>query len=264
MADVVLSEQRGPIALLTLNRPERLNAWTGELGERYFDLLDECAADPSVRIIVVTGAGRGFSAGADMDDLQGIGSAATGGASPARPSRPVYHATTLPKIVIAAINGACAGLGFVHALMCDMRFAAAGAKFTSAFSRRGLIAEWGSSWVLPRLVGPARAMDVLVSGRVFLAEEAAELGVVNRVVDPEHLLDETLDYAADLATNVSPASMAVIKRQVWQDFGRALPEAHDESVRLMFESFSRPDMKEGVQSFLEKRPPDFPPYTGTP
>jgi enoyl-CoA hydratase/carnithine racemase len=259
MADVVLSEQRGPIALLTLNRPERLNAWTGELGERYYNLLDECVADPSVRVIVVTGAGRGFSAGADMDDLQGLGGRSAG-PSPAAPSRPVYHATTLPKIVIAAINGACAGLGFVHALMCDMRFAAAGAKFTSAFSRRGLIAEWGSSWVLPRLVGPARAMDVLVSARVFLAEEAAELGVVNRVVDPEHLLDETLDYAADLATNVSPASMAVIKRQIWQDFDRGLPAAHDESVRLMFESFSRPDMKEGVQSFLEKRPPDFPPY----
>ena len=161
MSDVVLSERRGPVALLTLNRPDRLNAWTGELGERYYELLDECAADPDVRVIVVTGAGRGFCAGADMDDLQGIGGAARDETlSAARPSRPVYHATTLPKIVIAAINGACAGLGFVHALMCDVRFAAAGAKFTSAFSRRGLIAEWGSSWVLPRLVGPARAIDI--------------------------------------------------------------------------------------------------------
>jgi enoyl-CoA hydratase/carnithine racemase len=261
MSDVVLSERRGPVALLTLNRPDRLNAWTGELGERYYDLLDECAADPDVRVIVVTGAGRGFCAGADMEDLQGIG----GGrreevASAAKPSRPVYHATTLPKIVIAAINGACAGLGFVHALMCDIRFAAEGAKFTSAFSRRGLIAEWGSSWVLPRLVGPARAMDVLVSARVFLAEEAHEMGVVNRAVAPDQLLDETLAYATDLAENVSPASMAVIKRQIWQDYGSTLPESHDESVRLMFESFTRPDMKEGVMSFLEKRPPNFPPY----
>ena len=226
MSDVVLSERRGPVALLTLNRPDRLNAWTGELGERYYELLDECAADPDVRVIVVTGAGRGFCAGADMDDLQGIGGAARDETlSAARPSRPVYHATTLPKIVIAAINGACAGLGFVHALMCDLRFAAAGAKFTSAFSRRGLIAEWGSSWVLPRLVGPARAIDVLASARVFLAEEAQEMGIVNRVFPPEQLLDEALAYATDMATNVSPASMAVIKRQVWQDFGRTLPEA---------------------------------------
>jgi enoyl-CoA hydratase/carnithine racemase len=261
MSDVVLSERRGPVAVVTLNRPDRLNAWTGELGERYYALLDECAADPDVRVIVVTGAGRGFCAGADMDDLQGLGGPRPDDVvSAARPSRPVYHATTLPKIVIAAVNGACAGLGFVHALMCDLRFAASGAKFTSAFSRRGLIAEWGSSWVLPRLVGPARAMDVLVSGRVFLAEEAYELGIVNRVVEPERLLDEVLEYAADLAVNVSPASMAVMKRQVWQDLTRTLPEAHDDSVQLMLESFGRPDFKEGVQSFVEKRAPDFPPY----
>jgi enoyl-CoA hydratase/carnithine racemase len=261
MSDVVLSERRGPVALLTFNRPERLNAWTGELGARYYDLLDECAADPDVRVIVVTGAGRGFCAGADMDDLQVLGGDQRDQvASAARPSRPVYHATTLPKIVIAAINGACAGLGFVHALMCDLRFAATGAKFTSAFSRRGLIAEWGSSWVLPRLVGPARALDVLVSGRVFLAEEAYDLGIVNRVVEPERLLDEAIDYATDLAVNASPASMAVMKRQVWQDFERSLPDAHDESVRLMLESFGRSDFKEGVQSFLERRAPNFPPY----
>jgi enoyl-CoA hydratase/carnithine racemase len=262
MTDLVLSERRGPIALLTLNRPDRLNAWTGPLGRQYVERLDECVADPDVRVIVVTGAGRGFCAGADMSDLGALGSGDGAASDAARPSQPVYYATTLPKIVIAAINGACAGMGFVHALMCDLRFAAAGAKLTSAFSRRGLIAEWGSSWVLPRLIGPARAMDVLVSGRVFLAEEALALGVVNRVVPPEQLIDETLAYATDLATNVSPASMAVMKRQIWQDYERTLPEAHDESVRLMVESFGRPDLKEGVQSFLERRTPSFPPYGG--
>ena len=114
--------------------------------------------------------------------------------------RPQYHTTLIPKPVIAAVNGACAGIGMVQALMCDIRFAAAGAKFTTAFSRRGLIAEYGMSWVLPRLVGTARALDLLFSGRVFLAEEAAQMGLVNEVVAPEHLLDRTLEFAAELAT----------------------------------------------------------------
>ena len=221
--DVVLSERRGAVALLTLNRPERLNAWTGELETRYFDLLDEAGADPEVRAIVVTGAGRGFCAGADMDMLQGIGADASGEGARRAPSarrRQQWHTTTIPKPVIAAINGACAGIGLCQALMCDIRFAAAGAKFTTAFARRGLIAEHGISWILPRLVGPAGALDLLMSGRVFLAEEAAQLGLVNEVVEPEQVVDRALDYAADLAANSSPASMAVMKQQVYADYGR--------------------------------------------
>ncbi len=255
--DVVLSEDRGAIRLLTLNRPDRLNAWTGELATRYFTLLDEAAADPDVRAIVVTGAGKGFCAGADMDMLQGIGNrGGTGSAAPGKHYEQ-YHATTLSKPVIAAINGACAGIGLVHALMCDIRFAASGAKFTTAFARRGLVAEHGISWVLPRLVGPARAMDLLLSGRVFLAEEAAELGLVNRVVAPEALLDETLAYAQDLAANSSPSSMAVMKRQVWTALAQSLAEASSEAEGLMAQSLRESDFKEGVASFVEKRPPQF-------
>jgi enoyl-CoA hydratase/carnithine racemase len=256
----VLSERRDPgIALLTLNRPERLNAWNGDLATRYFQLLDEAAADPDVKVIVVTGAGRGFCAGADMDTLQGIGAGGAGGADSAAGGRPQYHTTMVPKPVIAAVNGACAGIGMVQALMCDIRFAAAGAKFTTAFARRGLIAEYGMSWILPRLVGPAKAMDLLFSGRVFLAEEAAEMGLVNEVVAPEHLLDRTLEYAAELATYASPTSMAVMKQQVYADQHRTLVEASDGAIELMKASLRRPDFKEGVASFLQKRNPSFTP-----
>jgi enoyl-CoA hydratase/carnithine racemase len=256
--DVVLSESRGAVRLLTLNRPDRLNAWTGALEQRYFALLDEAEADPDVRVIVVTGAGKGFCAGADMDMLQGIGEAGGATGAPAK-HYPPYYATTLNKPVIAAINGACAGIGLVHAMMCDIRFAASGAKFTTAFARRGLIAEHGVSWVLPRLIGPAKAMDVLLSGRVFLAEEAEDLGMVNKVFAPEELLDETIAYAKDLAANSSPSSMAVMKRQVWTALTQSLPEATREADRQMARSLREADFKEGVASFVEKRPPAFNP-----
>lgn len=260
--DPVLFERRGRTALLTLNRPDRLNAWTPELADRYFTLLDECGADPEVRVVVVTGAGRGWCAGADMDMLQGIGArGGERGAAPPRANLPQWHTTTVPKPVIAAINGACAGIGLVQALMCDLRFAAAGAKFTTAFARRGLVAEHGISWVLPRLVGPARALDVLLSGRTFLAEEAAELGIVNRVVPADELLDTTLAYAEELATLSSPASMAAMKRQVWHDLGASLDEADRRAAGLMVRSLREHDFKEGVASFVERRPPDFPPLT---
>lgn len=252
--DLVLYEVEDGIARLTLNRPERLNAWTPALGARYFDLLGQAADDEAVRVVVVTGAGRGFTAGADMAVLQGRAPAG------ARPDpRPQTFPLTVPKPILAAINGPCAGIGLVLALMCDVRFAASGAKFTTAFARRGLVAEHGISWVLPRLVGPARALDLLLSGRVFLAEEAEQLGLVNRVVAPERLLEETLAYARDLAANCSPASMADMKRQVWAAYESDLGTALGEANRLMAASFGRPDFREGVASFVERRPPAFPP-----
>ncbi|MDO8362886.1 MAG: enoyl-CoA hydratase [Actinomycetota bacterium] len=259
--DVVLIERPEPgVAVLTLNRPDRLNAWTGVLGDRYFGLLDECAADPSVKVIVVTGAGKGFCAGADMNELQALGaSKGGGGAAAAAGNRPQYTTTLIPKPVIAAINGACAGMGLAQALMCDMRFAAAGAKLTTSFSQRGLIAEWGLSWVLPRLVGTARAFDLLLSGRVVLVEEAAQMGLVNAVVPPEELLPYTIAYAAELAAKASPTSMAVMKRQVYADWDKGLIPAHDDAVELMKQSMRRPDFVEGVSSYLEKRPPAFTP-----
>lgn len=253
--EVVLRERRGAVEVLTLNRPDRLNAWNGALEEAYFDALEQAAGDPEVRAVVVTGAGRGFCAGADMDLLQDIGSS---GSTP-RPRRPQTFPLTLEKPVVAAVNGACAGIGLVQALYCDVRFAAAGAKFTTAFARRGLVAEHGISWILPRVVGSARALDLLLSARVVLAEEAFEMGLVNRVCPPEELLDAALAYATDLAEHCSPASMAAMKRQVLQHWDVGLPQALSDSDRLMAASLQADDFREGVDSFVEKRPPRFAP-----
>jgi enoyl-CoA hydratase/carnithine racemase len=267
MSEVVLMDVHDGVAVLTLNRPDRLNAWTPELQTRYFDLLDECAGRADVRAIVITGAGRGFCAGADMQGLatlagagDGDGKGANGFANggPARPDeRPVRHPLSIPKPVIAAINGACAGIGLVLAIMCDVRLAAVEAKFTSAFARRGLVAEHGISWMLPRLVGPACALDLLLSGRVLLGAEAAQLGLVNRAVDGGAVLDEAVAYARELARECSPASMAAMKGQVYADLERSLGESVQEANRLMGESFTKPDFAEGVQSFMERRAPQF-------
>jgi len=250
---VVLYRVDEGVAVVTLNRPDRLNAWTPEMENAYFDALDAAAADESVRVIVITGAGRGFCAGADMDALRGLGKGSAWSGS----GRLTTHALSIPKPIIAAVNGACAGLGFVHALMCDLRFAAAGAKFTTAFVRRGLIAEHGSSWILPRLIGHARALDLLLSGRVFLADEALALGIVNRVAPAESLVAETLAYARDLATNCSPAAMATIKSQVYRHWDADLAPSLAESNALMAKSLREPDFREGVSSFVERRVPRF-------
>jgi enoyl-CoA hydratase/carnithine racemase len=256
MSDVVQCEIRDGVALLTLNRPERLNAWTAAMEQAYFAMLEQCGASEEVRVIVVTGAGRGFCAGADMQELQAIGN---GGLETTQldERRPQTFPLSISKPIIAAINGPCAGIGLVQALMCDIRFAADGAKLTTAFARRGLVAEHGISWLLPRLVGTANALDLLLSARVLLADEAAQLGLVNRVFAPDVLLDETIAYARDLAVNCSPASMATMKRQVYAALEQRLPEALGEADGLMLESFTAPDFVEGVTSFLERRDPRF-------
>jgi enoyl-CoA hydratase/carnithine racemase len=257
MSEVVQMQVDDGVALLTLNRPERLNAWTTEMEQVYFALLKQCGADEQVRAIVVTGTGRGFCAGADMQQLQELGDGTLIESAETVERRPQSLPLSIPKPIIAAINGACAGIGLVQALMCDMRFAAEGAKLTTAFARRGLIAEHGISWILPRHVGPARALDLLLSGRVVFAEEAQALGLVNRVYAPDRLLDAALEYAGELAAHCSPASMAAMKRQVYADLERTLPDALAEADRLMLASFTAPDFVEGVASFVERRDPRF-------
>jgi enoyl-CoA hydratase/carnithine racemase len=252
--DVVLYDVADGIATITLNRPDRLNAWTGGLAVRYYDLLEQAGNDPDARVIIVTGAGKGFCAGADMESLQGNDTEAVVGEQ-----RLISFPLTIPKPIIAAINGACAGIGFCAALMCDLRFAAAGAKFTTAFVRRGLIAEHGSSWMLPRLIGHARALDLLYSGRVFLAEEAKELGVVNQVLAPEDLLAKTKEYATDLIEHCSPKSMATIKAEIYRHWNMELVPSVKEANHLMTRSFQFKDFPEGVKSFVERRNPDFEP-----
>ncbi|RRR47471.1 enoyl-CoA hydratase [Mycolicibacter terrae] len=261
----VLSEVRGGVAVITFNRPQRLNSWGPDIAAGFYAAIDRAEADPAVRAIVVTGSGRGFCAGANLGPVPNSGEtgpdAAKTDVAQVVGERHPHFLTELRKPVIAAINGACVGIGLTHALMCDIRFAAAGAKFATAFTRRGLIAEYGITWILPRLAGWGAAMDLLLSGRTFLAEEARELGLVNHVTPPDTVLERALEYADDLAANCSPASLAVIKAQAYRDALDDVAAVSARAEKLMYESLTRPDLIEGITSFLQKRPPNFPPLT---
>jgi len=266
------------VATITLDRPERLNAWTGRMNTEYRSLLARAADDTSVRVIVVTGAGRGFCAGADTRALEGH--VERGGYDPgtgpdlARPGygvRPEFDAEFayhfgIPKPIIAAVNGPAAGVGFALACYCDLRFAAAGAKLTTAHGRLGLPAEFGLSWLVPRLIGLTRAADVLLSSRVLLAEEAAEIGLVNKVTPPGELMAAVQQYAAMLATEVSPASLAATKLQMYTDLHRDVATSvHDAELRLRV-MMTEPDFTEGVAALRDRRAPRFaePPGAGGP
>ena len=242
------------VLILTLNRPERLNAWSYELGDLYFDLLDEADRSPHVRVIVVTGAGRGFCAGMDTDALA---QSASGLRRMPDKGRRMTHAMTIRKPIIGAINGACVGFGLIQALHFDVRFAADSAVFSTAFTRRGLNAEYGSSWLLPRLIGHGRAMDLILSGRKIGAAEAEQIGLVSRVFPDQTLLDETLAYAHEIATYCSPTAMADAKLQVNADWTAELITAEDRAKELGRLPGPRQDFAEGVKSFVEKRPPRF-------
>ncbi len=254
------------VATVTLNRPDRLNAWTPHMGKELKSCFRSLADDDSVRVIILTGAGRGFCAGADIEALQAIDSgsdASSRTSAPFNPDAPKGFQgaqtwfPTVPQPIIAAINGPAAGLGLVLALWCDLRFAAEDAVFSSAFSRRGLIAEHGISWLLPRLVGIARAQDILLSARRISGAEAAHLGLVNATFKPDELMPSVRNYASMLATQVSPRSTRIMKRQLWEALGEGLEEALAIADAEMHQSFSSEDFKEGVASFAEKRSPAF-------
>jgi len=255
------------VAILTFNRPERMNAWGGSMVSEFYRHIDIAEADPQVRVIVITGSGRAFCAGADMGGLDAISEVTVDSANKTDVSalvaaRHPYFLTQLTKPVIAAINGSVAGMGLSQALMADIRFAAAGAKFTTSFARRGLVAEYGISWILPRLVGWAVATELLLSGRTFLAEEAAELGLVKEVVPREELMDRVLAYADDMAINCAPSSMAIMKQQLYADAETGIIETSNKAEKLMHDSMQRTDFIEGITAFFEKRPPNFPPMPG--
>lgn len=273
MYDEILYDVDEPLATIRLNRPENLNAWTNRMGNELKHAVAEAEADERVVAIVLTGEGRGFCAGADMKGLQSLsegGDFGSGGGEAAAQADPgqadmeegfrgaYSYLMSVRKPIIAAINGPCAGLGLPIALCCDLRFASDRAVFTTAFVRRGLIAEWGIAWLLPRLVGTANAMDLILSGRKIDADEAGRLGVVNRVVPHDELLQVAGDYARELAANCSPTSMKIMKRQVYEGLHQSFGESNREAIRLMGESLTREDFKEGVSSFLERRPPKFP------
>ena len=206
----MLVEVVGGIATITLNRPDSLNAWTPDMEERWNEVLDDCAADPEVRVVVVTGAGRAFCAGADAGAL---GRHRGEEAKPTR-ARPLTAIVDLPKPTVAAVNGPCVGLGLALALCCDVRIAAAGAKLAASFARRGLLAEFHTAALLPAIVGRANALDLLLSGRTVLSEEALTMGLVHRVVPGDGLTAAAAAYAADIAAHCSPEALAGIKAQI--------------------------------------------------
>ncbi len=262
-------ERSEAVATITLSRPERLNAWTGRMHTEYRALLARAVADPAVRVIVVTGAGRGFCAGADYEALEhhaarGAYDPGTGphlaypgyGVRPEFDAAFAYHFGIL-KPVIAAVNGPAAGVGLALACYCDLRFAAAGAKLTAAHGRLGLPAEFGLSWLLPRLVGFGHAADLLLSSRVVLAEEALSMGLVNRVLPAEHLMEVVYDYARMLAEEVSPASMAATKLQLYADVYGTVAQSVQSARTRLEEMVAEPDFSEAVAARRHGRPPRF-------
>lgn len=270
MYEEILYEVSDPAAVVTLNRPKQLNAWTNRMAAEVKHALGRAEEDRRVVAILLTGAGRGFCAGADLNLLKGVSegrgpeevpaeiAAEPGDATMGDSFRGAYsYLMSVRKPLIAAINGPVAGMAIPIMLCCDLRFASDQATFTTSFSRRGLVAEWGSSWLLPRIVGPAHALDLLFSARRIDAAEAERIGLVNRIIPHEQLLETVRSYVLDLATHCSPTSLQLMKRQVYQGLMESLAEAEREAVRLMLESFRRPDFREGVMSFLEKRPPRF-------
>ena len=248
-------ELDGGVATLTLQRPEQDNAFSHEMGVGLSAAYRRCDEDDAVRAVVLTGAGRAFCVGADL---------AAGAATFERPESPGFSAAAidppafaLRKPVIAAVNGVAAGGGFVLAALCDLRFASTDAAFTVVFSKRGLVAEHGSAWLLPRLLGPGRALDLLWSSRKIGAEEAQRIGLVEFVTEPVELLATARDYVVELAATVSPASLADTKRMVYRQLGLGYPEALRETDVIQWKAVDRPDAMEGVRSFVERRPPRF-------
>jgi enoyl-CoA hydratase/carnithine racemase len=272
--ETVLYNVRGHVATITLNRPDRLNALTRQMEDELHAAMQTADASEEVRVIVLTGTGRGFCAGADLEALGWLANIDWATADldalrekvvPPRPcqgTRQDFQKTytyfpAIRKPIIAAINGPAIGLGFVLPLYCDLRIASDQAVFGTAFSQRGLIAEHGASWLLPRLIGLAGALDLLYSARMIDSGEALQMGLVSRVVPHDSLLSHVHDYARQLATTTSPRSLGIIKQQVYQALFQSLDEAVESANVQMLASFQSEDFQEGVAHFLEKRPPSF-------
>jgi enoyl-CoA hydratase/carnithine racemase len=257
----VAYEVEEPVATIQLDRERQLNAFTYAMIDEIRAAADRAAGDERVVGIVITGSGRGFSAGMDMTELgETAGGAAGPSPSPDPDDLPALfsHLLRVPKPVIAAVNGVAAGGGFVLAMMCDLRFASENASFTTSFSKRGLIAEHGTSWILPRLVGASRALDLLWSSRRIDAVEALRIGFVDRIVPQDRLLEESKAYVRELAASVSPRSLAIMKSQIYRHLSLPLDAACHDAERLMQEALGSPEAREGVDSFVERRPPRFP------
>jgi enoyl-CoA hydratase/carnithine racemase len=248
--EVIVDHSEAGIAQLILHRPHQLNAWTLSLEEAFFDALDTARVDPDIRVVVITGDGRGFCAGASRDMLGGA-------PRPQGPRRQLRELVEYPKPVIAAINGPAIGLGFALAISCDIRICSRDATLGTAFAKLGLVAEHASAWLLPRLVGRANATDLLLSGRTLTGTEAEAIGLVNRAVEPGSALPEALAYARALIETAAPKSWATIKKQLVAAEAISLVEANDQSVALMEPSLASEDHREALAAWRDKRPPQF-------
>ena len=248
-------DHNASVAIITLNRPDRLNALTPEMGPLYATTLQELDADPSVRAIVVTGAGRGFCSGADLSSLAGstddLLAYVRGQAIESLP----LVALTLATPVATAINGPCTGIGFVLAISADARFVSSDATLSTTFARLGLVAEYGVAWLLPRLVGLPIATDLLLSGRTVTGDEAADLGLATCSDDP---VESALTWAREIAAHSSPRSTAMMKQQLLEADGLTLPEAVTKALDAMAEAFTWPDLTEALAARAQKRTPQFP------
>jgi enoyl-CoA hydratase/carnithine racemase len=247
------------VATITLNRPDKLNAWTSEMDADLHHAIERAAADDAVRAIVITGAGRGFCAGADMSRLSRLSAGETpraivgaNGSKPGNFEQKFSYLLAVPKPIFAAINGPVAGIAFCLVLFCDFRYMAEGAKLTTAFAKRGLIAEHGSAWMLPRLIGPMNALDLLYSARMVDTAEAERLGLVRRL-PADNFCARVQAIARELVTASSPRSIGVIKRQFFQSYFQSLAEAWAVADKEMIASFGSEDFTEGVAHFVEKR-----------
>jgi enoyl-CoA hydratase/carnithine racemase len=257
----LLTELSGSILTVTLNRPERLNAFTEAMMYEWLQLCDEIDADDAVRVVVVTGAGRGFCAGADLEAGGGTFDAGPRRMEETRDGggRVTLRLFELTKPIIAAINGPAVGVGVTMTLPMDVRLASDRARFGFVFARRGLVPEACSSWFLPRVVGIGQALEWVMTGRVFEAQEALAGRLVSRVVPHDELLPAAYALAREIAENTSPVSIALSRQLLWKMLGADHPmEAHKLDSRCIYYMGGSADAREGVASFLEKRAPRFP------
>lgn len=259
----------GGVALITLNRPHRNNAWTGRMETEYHHAMYQADHDDAVGVIVLTGEGRNFCVGADSKALEIHAEAGAYDSGvrepllePGDPGHPAYGTPhgfplAMAKPVIAAVNGAAAGIGFVVACYADIRIAAEGAKLTPSSSKLGLPAEHAVSWILPRLIGYGRATEIMLASRVVSADEALSIGLVNAVYPGDQLLQRVLEYARNLIDTAAPSSLRVTKAQLSQDLYRPLRESAEESVRLIDEMVGSDEFNQGVAALTERRSPGF-------
>lgn len=271
MSNVTKSEPAGEglrsatadgVRTIWFDRPDRRNAMSLEMFRDYYAALVAADADPQVRAIVVTGAGDWFCAGADPEALVALLDGNNRDLLADEFGFPPHLPLTLGTPIVAAVNGGAAGLGLVHALYADVRFLSERARLATSFSRLGLVAEYGSAWLLPRLIGVGNALDLLLSGRKIDAAEAYRIGLVQRVLPRDEVLAEAQAYAADLAEHCSPASMAVIRQQVRSGLETGAAEAAGDAVRLMTASLAGGDFGEALLSRAQGRAPRFAPRAG--